>query len=166
MRKLLVVPTMIFGSFLIYCTQVATHSLDQASRPDAGDTDGPDGSGSGNGPGGFVKDASAEPCTPTAPAAPQFTKLATVKLTQTARTSIPIAVGAYREVVVSLLPGSSDAGCVFAEFRPDAQTAFGTTGQYIGRWGGRLRVDGTDLQLSNRCGSDDASFDLVVAGVR
>jgi hypothetical protein len=127
---------MILGAFLIYCGQ----SMD----------------------GGFVPDAAAQQqCTP---APPVFTKLDEADLPANTASN-PIAVGAYREVVVYIAAGCSNASTIGAQFRPDAATPFGFSGQFVSTsppYGGRLRVDGVDLKLmGNGCAAH-----YVVAGVQ
>jgi hypothetical protein len=137
---------MIVGSFLLYCGQSALN---------------PDGGGPGD---GFVTDAAAaDDCGCTT--GPTFTKLAEGTL-GAGTAAPPIAVGEYREAIM-YVTSRSPAGCsvfsgdVIPRFRPDAATAFGESGQYNY---GRIRVDGTDLQLtftSTTC----TSINYVVAGV-
>ncbi len=123
----------IVGSFLVYCGQAGT------SRD-----------------GAVVHDAAADTGTCCTATAPTFTKLAEGDTTAGVPTTA-VAVGAYREVIVYLSPGTN---CVVeTAFRPDASTPFGITGQFADN-GARLRVDGTDLQLRSDC-----AFHYVVAGV-
>jgi len=128
-----VVIASIVGSFLVYCGQSST-------SPD----------------GAVVRDAKADGSCTTTP--PSFTKLAEGDATAGVVTS-PVAVGAYREVIVYLPFGTN---CVVeVGFRPDASTPFGITGQFADN-GARVRVDGTDMQLRTNC----SGVHYVVAGVQ
>jgi hypothetical protein len=127
-RKLPIVIASIFGSFFIYCVQS------------------PHGFG-GQGP---VSDASADTsgaCC--ALPAEKFVVITSGTLTSGGAKSDPIPVGAYREVVVyseSSLYCSTNQRLSYAQFRANANAAFGNTGQDIVN-GARVRVDGADLRL-------------------
>ena len=141
--KLSMAGCMILGSFLIYCGSGGDH---------------------------FAGDAMGDSGTTCTTTPPMFTKLAEGDLAANS-SSQPIAVGAYREVVV-YVSGVTTAACtstsLFAPaFRPDANTPFGFTGQTIivstsVVSGGRLRVDGADLMLK----SIACPAHFVVAGVQ
>lgn len=132
-RRLSIVIASIFGSFFIYCVQ----------------------SPHGFGTGGPVSDANAETtcCTPPAQ---KLTVIASGSFSGAGVKSEPIAVGAYREVVVytdgNLMCNSGPIRLDYAQFRATADSAFGTTGQDPAR-GGRLRVDGADLRLQAQASS-------------
>ena len=130
----------IAGSFFVYCGQAATTN-----------------------DGAVVHDAHADG-TCCAATAPVFTKLAEADLAGNS-VSAPVAVGAYRQIVVYITrgPAGITGGCSLAyEFRADASSPFGTTGQ-TSSWGGQIRVDGTDVRLHAPC-SD--SYHYVIAGVQ
>lgn len=130
----------IAGSFFVYCGQAATTN-----------------------DGDIVKDGHADG-TCCAATAPVFTKLADADLAGTS-TSAPIAVGAYRQIVVYITRGPTGitGGCALSlEFRADASSPFGTTGQ-TGSWGGQFRVDGTDVRLRAPCTD---TYHYVIAGVQ
>ena len=87
-----------------------------------------------------------------------FTKLAEGDLSLAGVTSAPIPVSSYREVVVYIISttdGCKNAGVVVSpkivdQFRPDAQTPFGETGQQqtsATPGGGLVHVDGVDMRL-------------------
>jgi hypothetical protein len=120
-------------------------------------------------PDGFVKDAAAGDtcCGATAPV---FTTLFDASVANNTATP-PIAVGAYRQVVVYNvpsgplnLPNSCD---IYVQFRPDAAHPFGFTGQFqtAGSFqsGGMLHVDASDLMLVD---AGPQTCHLVVAGVQ
>jgi hypothetical protein len=141
-RKLSIALCIIAGSFFLYCGQSAMNVM--------------------NGGDGGVGDANAQQsgcCTPTAPT---FTKIAEGDLTAN-MPSPDISVGAYREVVVYLSAcfGSGGVRQSTAKFRPDANTPYGYTGTDLTNGGGRVRVDGSDLQLVSAC-----SPHYIVAGVQ
>ncbi len=151
-RRLGMALLMCAGSLFIYCGQAATNSGDAGFD-------------------GFVSDARAEEncgCT----TGPSFTRLADVVLTQPTMTqstlrSEPISVGSFREVIVYTALGSAPTGCtvtgdIGVKFRPDAATEFGYTGTVL-NFGGRVRVDGTDMRLS--INTNCTSYRMIVAGV-
>jgi hypothetical protein len=163
----------ILGSFAVYCAS-AVPTNGSTGRGTASEAGG--GGGAGAGTSGFVSDARADSpagaCC--APAAPKYTRLASGSL-MAGNTSAPIAVGAFRDLVVYATgagveckrPNYSEFSTISARFRPDASTPFGRTGQYLAS-GGRLRVDGADLilTLDSLSGATcTGSFDYVVAGV-
>jgi len=151
-HKLSMALWMIVGSFFVYCGQ--------NQMGDGGDDT--------HGDGGFVTDADAEG-TCCASTVPSFTKLTEGDLLQNGGPAVTaaIAVGTYREVVVYI---TADPSCsnfssnrVFTQFRPDATSPFGSTGQtmsFFERSGGRIRVDGPDMMLSTSC-----PVHYMVAGV-
>ena len=84
--------------------------------------------------------------------------------------SPPIAVAAYRQVVlyVTATPAGGCSGQSALRFRPDASTPFGYTGQAYetsggGVSGGLARVDGTDMLVHNLGG---CALHYVVSGVQ
>jgi hypothetical protein len=112
-----------------------------------------------------------------------FVKLAEGDLNATTATPLstePIAVGNYTELVLyvsaDVLVGNCFGSCCptisAPQFRPDASTPFGSTGQAIGQfpYGGRVRVDGTDMMLSlpalDPTSCNHANYHYVVAGVQ
>ncbi len=147
---------MIAGSFLIYCGQTST--LDD----DAGPND------------GFVGDADAANDDCGCAVAPTFTKLADVVLAPvpgqpSVLRSEPIAVGAFREVLVYRVMGPEYCVPILAgvgyRFRPDASTPFGSTSQ--DHQFGRIRVDGSDMYVDLADGGCGAlPLRIIVAGVR
>ncbi len=122
---------------------------------------------------GGVPDAGAQAC---CTAGATFTKLAEGALTATTRDTGPIAVGAYREVVLYTRRSgvnSTSTSCRIQrpQFRPDADTPFGDTGPDVTLTeGGRIQVNGSDMLLSvdfvagGTC--SNVTIDWVVAGVR
>lgn len=126
-RRLSIVIASIFGSFFIYCVQ----------SPHGFGTQGP------------VTDANADTacCTPPAP---KLVVIDSGSFNGAGAKSEPIAVGAYREVVVytegNLMCNSGPIRLDYAQFRATSSSAFGNTGQDI-PGGGRVRVDGVDLRL-------------------
>jgi hypothetical protein len=164
--RLTVVLAVITGSFFLYCGQGAAENI--FAQLDGGPGAGPGSSG------GFVKDAHAEPGSGGCCAVPPqtFTKLKEGKLgfelnTPPVFTSGAIDVGAYREVVV--YARTKNVTCplsaLHVRFRPDASTPFADTGAsgFTMTAGGRLRVDGSHLELStDGCAG---TIDYAVAGV-
>ena len=154
---------MIVGSFLVYCGQTATHEDHDA----------------------MVADAGADPgacCTQPA----SFVKLSEGDLMVGSGSgsgsgsggglSAPIAVGAYREVVVYFSSAPADPSCrVIAVYRPDGATPFGEVSQIVlqgnstGTRGGRFQVEGSDLRLRIEQGPTSTSCTgahFIVAGVQ
>ncbi|WP_394836510.1 hypothetical protein LVJ94_06345 [Pendulispora rubella] len=152
--KLQIVLASILGSFVIYCTSSTNGPSETSFVPDA----------HADSPGGACCNA----------VAPKFKKLAEGALTKANTPSPIIPVGNYREVVVYtngsfMCQGNGVVLTVGPEsiFRPDADTAFGSTGQNLSS-GGRARVDGVDMEVVVRspvgttCGG---GVSYVVAGV-
>lgn len=132
-RRLTIVIASIFGSFFIYCVQ----------SPHGFGTQGP------------VTDANADTacCTPPTP---KLTVIGSGSFTGPGAKSEPIAVGAYREVVVytegNLMCNSGPIRLDYAQFRATASSAFGNTGQDL-PYGGRIRVDGVDMRVQTDASS-------------
>jgi hypothetical protein len=168
-NRVLVVLGSVVGSFAVYCA-CSVHA----------DSSAPSGANSEAGAGGFVNPAHAEGATASccAPPAPKFKKIASGNFTKSAASAI-IPVGGFREVVVYLTANGLCSGPqgytyrdeIAAQFRPDANTPFGETGQRFKGVTGRLRVDGADLQLTLPGGYEPAQgytcteTSYVVAGV-
>lgn len=176
-RKLGLVTGMLVGSMCLYCGNSAVNGA--MSRVNEGPGDGGslldsamamlDGAmdGAFSPKDQFVPDARAQSCTT---CTQKFTKLAEGDLA-TGASSTPISVGAYASVVVYVTTNTCayDPVNFWASFRPDAATAFGATGQTLSAEtaaGGRLRVDGSDLQLAMNAGTagTPCSIHYVVAG--
>jgi hypothetical protein len=146
-RKLPLAFAMILGSFAVYCTQSAIHGADGAGTADGGP---------GQDDGSFIDDANAQtmPGACCALTAPTFTTLAEKDLAINASNGNPVAfttssvdVSAYREVVVLV---SLTGGCTVSNspalFQAPGSSVFGSSGQLVTE-GGRLRVDGPQLEL-------------------
>lgn len=141
---------MIAGSFTIHCSQTAMTTM---LGPDGGTGD------------GAVSDAHADGAGCCMATAPVFIKLAEGDLSNEITMSPVIPVGAYREIVV-YASGDCSSG-LHAQFRPDGNTGFGSTAQWVSEDGGRLRVDGADLRFRlSSCGTNTTGYHYVVAGVQ
>ncbi len=126
------VAAVICGSFSVYCVQSAVQGGNPTANADCG-----------------------TPATP-----PVFTELAS-GMAQNAGNSDPIDVSAYREVVLQLTASSKSCslGSVRPMFRQADDEVFAYTGQNFEASsstlvipGGRIRVDGPQLQLAfNGC---------------
>jgi hypothetical protein len=171
-RKISIIIGSMLGALLIYCGQT---TLDQALDGSAGD-----GTRVGDGTrkdGRFIRDAhaaGAECCTPSAQT---LKPLGQVTLDNNKHLSGSISVSAYREVIVYRISGKLAYTCTGSvwgvapevTFRADANSPFGDTGAGSN---GRIRVDGSDLQIRISNPSDCASGQFVgsvtylVAGVQ
>lgn len=113
---------------------------------------------------GGVSDANAQACGSCCTQAPVFTKIWEGDITETTA-SPDIAVAPYRQVVLSVTANTCTSGppALVPWFRPDANTAYGSTGQQalgfngtIVNPGGLIRVDGSSMQIqkfaTNACG--------------
>jgi hypothetical protein len=118
---------LVCGSFSVYCVQSAVQGSDPTAKADCG-----------------------TPATP-----PAFTELAS-GIAQNPGTSEAIDVSAYREVVLQVTPSSKSCtlGAIRPSFRQADDEVFAYTGQdfqsSVGAPvapGGRIRVDGPQLQL-------------------
>lgn len=131
------VAVMIFGSFVVYCTEQGIRSATSGAL----------------GNGGFVGSAHAGACCGTVPT---FTKIAEGEVSS-AHPPQPIDVHAYSELVLYLTDnGGSQACTVEPQFSADGTAPFGYTGQSLTNThggGGRIRVDGAQMKLVlNGCG--------------
>jgi hypothetical protein len=155
--RLTIILGSLVGAFCVYGTQVAVR-------------------------GSAAPSASGQAATCCTPARPSFVKLAEGDLnaTTTPLSTEPIAVGAYTELVLYVRADVAVINCFGSccptisapQFRPDASTPFGSTGQIVGQFpfGGRVRVDGTDMMLSlpamDPTSCNRANYHYVVAGVQ
>jgi len=154
---------MVLGSFVLYCGSSAVNGAASSLSPDGGMSGLVDGLLSPDDH--FVEGAVASPSC--VACAQGFMKLAEFDLAAGA-TSPTVAVGNYGEVVIYTSSPTFNECVNLATnvmFRPDANTVFGLTGSAIDYNGGRVQVNGSDMQMSLQCDSGTGSLHVVVAGV-
>jgi hypothetical protein len=114
-----------------------------------------------------IPDAMAETGTCCTPQAPTYTKLWDGTITPSAASSPDIATGAYREIIVYEISRTlTGCGGMYATWRPDASTPYGSINDGSLSLGGRTLVHGTHAKLELSTGTGcTGSARYVVAGV-